>query len=192
MLRRIAAALTAVSLAVTPAVGFAQARRAAPAAATAPTPAFVPAGSPEAVGFDRERLARLDAYMAGVVASGRVAGMTTLLARHGKLVSFKTYGKKSLATGAPMTEDTIFRIYSMTKPITGVAMMILFEEGRWRLDDPVTRFVPEFKTLRVLTGTDGNGTPIAHSNTVQFTLARREHAYSIGNSWAILEHIEGQ
>lgn len=155
---RFAAALTAVSLAVTPAAGFAQARK-QPAAAAAAS-GLTPAASPESVGFDSARLARLNAYMSGVVAEGRVAGMTTLLARHGKIVSFKTYGKKNLATGAPMTEDTIFRIYSMTKPVTGVAMMILFEEGKWRLDDPVTRFVPEFKNLRVLTATDGNGNPI--------------------------------
>jgi CubicO group peptidase (beta-lactamase class C family) len=98
--------------------------------------------------------------MTGAVAEGRVPGMTILLARHGKIVEFRTYGKQSLATGAPMSQDTIFRIYSMTKPITGVAMMILFEEGKWRLDDPVTRYVPEFKTLKVMTGTDGNGKPI--------------------------------
>ena len=98
--------------------------------------------------------------MAGTVANGRVAGMTTLLARHGKVVSFKTYGKASLETGAPMTKDAIFRIYSMSKPITGVAMMLLFEEGKWRLDDPVTRYIPEFKTLRVMKGTDSVGAPI--------------------------------
>jgi CubicO group peptidase (beta-lactamase class C family) len=79
---------------------------------------------------------------------------------HGKVVQFKTYGKKSLATGAPMTEDTIFRIYSMTKPITGVALMILFEEGRWRLDDPVTRYIPEFKTLRVVKAVNPDGTMV--------------------------------
>jgi CubicO group peptidase (beta-lactamase class C family) len=161
---RFAAALTAVSLAITPTAGLAQAKKAptsAPAAAaSAPAPGLVLAASPESVGFDRNRLAKLDAYMQGAVSEGRVAGMTTLLARHGKIVEFKTYGKQSLATGAPMREDTIFRIYSMTKPITGVAMMILFEEGKWRLDDPVTRFVPEFKTLRVMTATDGNGKPI--------------------------------
>ncbi len=107
--------------------------------------------NPEAVGFDSARLKRLDDYMAGVVESGRVAGMTTLLARHGKVVEFRTYGKASLATGAPMAKDAIVRIYSMSKPITGVAMMILFEEGKWGLDDPVTKFVPEFKDLKVLT-----------------------------------------
>ncbi len=113
--------------------------------------------TPESLGFDPARLKRLDDYMAGVVSSGRVAGMTTLLARHGQIVSFNTWGKASLESGAPITKDTIFRIYSMTKPVTGVAMMILFEEGKWRLDDPVTRYVPEFKNLRVVksVGKDG-------------------------------------
>src|SRR4051794_29214943 len=157
---RLPAALAAVSLALTPAAALAQGKKAPPVAAAAPVAGLVPAASPVSVGFDRNRLAKLDAYMQGVVSEGRVAGMTTLLARHGKIVEFKTYGKQSLATGAPMREDTIFRIYSMTKPITGVAMMILFEEGKWRLDDPVTRFVPEFKPLRVMTATDGNGKPI--------------------------------
>lgn len=156
---RFAAAMTAISLALAPAhAGYAQARK--PAAAAAKAPALTPAASPESLGFDSQRLKKLDAYMAKAVADGRVAGMTTLLARHGKVVSFNTYGKKSLATGEPMTKDTIFRIYSMTKPVTGVGMMILFEEGKWRLDDPVTRYIPEFKALKVMTGTDANGKPI--------------------------------
>jgi CubicO group peptidase (beta-lactamase class C family) len=118
----------------------------------APAPADLSATvSPESVGFDSARLQRLDDYLASVVASGKVAGMTALLARHGKVVGFRTWGKANLATGAPMAKDEIFRIYSMSKPITGVAMMILFEEGKWKLDDPVTKFVPEFKDLKVLT-----------------------------------------
>jgi CubicO group peptidase (beta-lactamase class C family) len=120
--------------------------------AASSTPADLSATvSPESVGFDPTRLQRLDDYMAGVVSSGKVAGMTTLLARHGKVVEFRTYGKANLASGSPMNRDEIFRIYSMSKPITGVAMMILFEEGKWKLDDPVTKFVPEFKDLKVLT-----------------------------------------
>lgn len=158
---RLAVAMTAVSLALTPAgVGLAQTARKPAATVAAKAPGLSPAASPEALGFDSARLARLDAYMAGVVAQGRVAGATTLLARHGKIVSCKTYGKKSLATGAPMTEDTIFRIYSMSKPITGVAMMILFEEGKWRLDDPVTRYIPEFKTLKVVKTVNPDGTMV--------------------------------
>jgi CubicO group peptidase (beta-lactamase class C family) len=119
--------------------------------------ALTPAASPESVGFDSARLKRLDDAMAKVVADGRVAGMTTLLARHGKIVEFKTYGKTSLETGQAMPKDEIFRIYSMTKPMTGVAMMILFEQGKWRLDDPVTRYVPEFKNLKVMVKADKDG-----------------------------------
>ena len=153
---RFAWAMMASALVLAPAAsGFAQARKAPVAAA-----ALSPAASPEALGFDSARLAKLDAYMQGVVVSGRVAGMTTLLARHGKVVSFKIYGKKSLATGEPMSEDTIFRIYSMTKPVTGVAMMVLFEEGKWRLDDPVTRYIPEFKTLKVVKTVNPDGTMV--------------------------------
>ena len=117
----------------------------------------LPNASPESVGFDSARLKKLDDYMAGAVAQGRVAGMTTLLARHGKIVEFKNYGQADLAAQRPMNKDAIFRIYSMTKPIVGVAMMMLFEEGKWQLDDPVTKFIPEFKNLRVMTGPDAQG-----------------------------------
>jgi len=113
--------------------------------------------APEAVGFDPARLQKLDAAMAKVVADGRVSGMTTLLVRHGKVVEFATYGKSDLAKGTVTKKDDIFRIYSMSKPLTGVAMMILFEEGKWKLDDPVTKFIPEFKDLKVMTGLDEKG-----------------------------------
>jgi CubicO group peptidase (beta-lactamase class C family) len=119
--------------------------------------ALMPASNPEALGFDSQRLAKLDAYMSKAVTDGRIAGMSTLLARHAQVVSVKTYGVRSLATGAPMTRDTIVRLYSMSKPITGVAMMMLFEDGRWQLDDPVTKFVPEFKALKVMSGADAEG-----------------------------------
>ena len=149
-----AAALTAALLVS----GFQASAAEKPAAPrAAPAAALTPAASPESVGFDSERLKRLDRYMAGVVADGRVAGMTTLLARHGKIVEFNTYGKASLATGQAMPKDEIFRIYSMSKPLTGVAMMILFEQGKWRLDDPVTRYVPEFKKLKVMVEADKEG-----------------------------------
>jgi len=128
-----------------------------PAAAQSPRATPLPrAASPEAVGFSTARLKRLDDAMAAAVGT-KVAGMTTLLARHGKVVEVKTYGEQS--PGKPMTRDAIFRIYSMTKPVTGVAMMILFEEGKWKLDDPVTDYIPEFKTLQVVTGVDAQGRP---------------------------------
>ncbi len=132
----------------------------APLVVASPAPAassLMPATSPEAVGFDTKRLKLLDSYMAEVVAQGRVSGMTTLLARHGQVVEFNTYGKADLASGRALDRDAIFRIYSMSKPLTGVAMMILFEQGKWHLDDPVTRFVPQFKDLKVMTGVDAAG-----------------------------------
>ena len=156
-----AVALAAVFLAACaqmPASG--QAPAAAPAKSAAVAAGLTPAASPESVGFDSARLKKLDDYMAKVVSDGRVAGMTTLLARHGKIVGFKTYGKADLDKNKPMTEDTIFRIYSMTKPVTGVAMMILFEEGKWRLDDPVTRYIPEFKALKVVKSINADGSVV--------------------------------
>jgi CubicO group peptidase (beta-lactamase class C family) len=155
------AALLAVSGVNAPV--FAQAAKATAGGAKAAIPAssgLTMAASPESVGFDSQRLKLFDNYMANVVSSGRVAGMTTLLARHGKIVEFKTYGKQSLATGKPMDKDTIFRIYSMSKPLTGTAMMILFEQGKWRLDDPVTRYVPEFKNLKVVKSVNADGTMV--------------------------------
>nr|WP_316626869.1 serine hydrolase domain-containing protein [uncultured Brevundimonas sp.] len=116
------------------------------------------AASPEALGFDADRLGALDAYMSGMVEAGMVAGTSTLLMRHGQIVAFNTFGKARLGDGAALTRDAIFRIYSMTKPVTGVAMMILFEEGRWRLDDPVTDVLPELAGQKVFAGLGPDGT----------------------------------
>jgi CubicO group peptidase (beta-lactamase class C family) len=114
--------------------------------------------TPESVGISSERLKRLDAGLQRFVDDGRLAGITALLARHGKLVNAMTHGKKSLAAPEAMARDTIFRIYSMTKPITGVAMLMLFEEGKWRLEDPVSRYIPEFAKLQVHAGENPDGT----------------------------------
>jgi CubicO group peptidase (beta-lactamase class C family) len=112
---------------------------------------------PESLGFSSERLDRLHAAMQQEVDKKELAVVVTLLARHGNVVDVKTYGKKDIASGAPMTADTIFRIYSMTKPVTGVAMMILYEEGKWRPSDPISKFIPEFARLKVFKGLDTNG-----------------------------------
>ncbi len=120
----------------------------------------LPNAKPEQVGFSSERLQRLDAAMQQKVDEKQFAGIVTILARHGRVVEFKTYGKKDLATGAPMEKDTIFRIYSMTKPVTGVAMMMLYEEGKWQPDDPISKYIPEFASLKVFKGVDNNGEPI--------------------------------
>ena len=113
--------------------------------------------TPETVGFSSQRLQRLDAAMQQVVDQKQIAGMVTILARHGKVVDYRTYGCRDLASKAPMTRDAIFRDFSMTKPVTGVAMMILYEEGKWLPSDPIAKFIPEFANLRVYKGTDANG-----------------------------------
>jgi CubicO group peptidase (beta-lactamase class C family) len=155
---RITTAVAAAALAL--AVGPAQAGETAAKAQSAQMQPAHRSVTPEALGFDSTRLKRLDDAMAGVVASGRVPGMSYVLLRHGKVVDEKLIGLSDAAAGAPMRKDTIFRVYSMTKPITGVAMMILFEQGKWRLDDPVTKYLPELKSLKVMTGVDDQGKPV--------------------------------
>jgi CubicO group peptidase (beta-lactamase class C family) len=107
--------------------------------------------SPESVGFSTNGLKELQRTMRGLVDEGKLAGLTTLVARHGKVVHSDAYGVQDLATRKPVTSDTIFRIASMTKPIVGVAMMMLWEQGKWTLDDPVARHIPEFANLKVAT-----------------------------------------
>jgi CubicO group peptidase (beta-lactamase class C family) len=116
--------------------------------------------TPESLGFSSERLERLHATMQREVDEKELAGIVTILARHGKVVEERTYGKKDIASGAPMTKDTIFRIYSMTKPVTGVAMMILYEEGKWHPSEPISKYIPEFAHLKVFKGVDENGAMI--------------------------------
>jgi CubicO group peptidase (beta-lactamase class C family) len=117
-------------------------------------------GSPQAVGFSPDGIAKLDAMMDAAVANGDVAGIQGMLVRHGKIVDFHMRGRRSLTTNSKLTRDTIFRMYSQTKPMTGVAMMILYEKGLWKLDDPITKFIPEFAHLKVYNGNDANGNPV--------------------------------
>jgi CubicO group peptidase (beta-lactamase class C family) len=120
----------------------------------------IPETKPESVGFSSERLERLDSSMKSLVDSKKFAGMVTVLARHGKIVDEKTYGNSDVAGQKAMQQNTIARIYSMTKPITGIAMMMLYEEGKWKPSDPISRYIPEFRDLKVYTGVDKDGKPI--------------------------------
>lgn len=129
-------------------------------AAVAATPALaLPKGKPEELGFSAERLKRLDEHMQAMVDHGQIAGGVTLLARHGHIVHARAFGARELG-GEPMPIDAIFRIRSETKPVTGVAMMILYERGLWNLDDPISKYVPEFANLRIAAGVDAAGQPI--------------------------------
>jgi CubicO group peptidase (beta-lactamase class C family) len=104
------------------------------------------------VGLSSSRLERIEAWMHRQVSSGRLAGMEVMISRRGRIAFHRCHGKRDLASAAEATPDTIYRIYSMTKPLTAVAAMILYEEGRFQLDDPITRFLPEFAGQRVFTG----------------------------------------
>ncbi|MGB6975678.1 MAG: serine hydrolase domain-containing protein [Terracidiphilus sp.] len=135
--------------------------------------------SPESVGFSSQRLENLHAILQQTVDQKRIAGIVTILARHGKVVDYRTYGVSDLATGAPMRTDAIFRDFSMTKPITGAAMMILYEEGKWLPSDPISKFIPEFAHLKVYKGVDAGGRMI---------LADPEHAPTMGE---LMTHTAG-
>ncbi|WP_304190639.1 serine hydrolase [Phenylobacterium aquaticum] len=123
------------------------------------------AADPQSVGLSPAGLGATDQALAELIAQGELAGAVTLVARHGRIVHRSVQGVKDLASGAPLTQDTIFRIFSMTKPVTGVAMMILHDRGLWSPDDPIAKHLPEFEGVRVRTG---EGTePAAHAPTLR-------------------------
>jgi len=137
-----------------------------------PVQAGVPTAAPEEQGFSSNGLAALSTQMHGLVDSQKLAGVTTLVARHGKVVHFDTYGKADAASGAALRPDSIFRIASMTKPITGVALMQLYEQGKWRLDDPVAKYIPAFAGLKVKKaggGTEPQTSPMTMAQLMSHT-----------------------
>lgn len=104
---------------------------------------------PAEVGLDAGRLRRADEHFAAYVDDGRLPGWLLLVSRDGEIAHLSTYGSRDLASGAPVETGTLFRIYSMSKPITSVAAMMLYEEGAFELTDPVSRFIPAFQDTRV-------------------------------------------
>lgn len=104
------------------------------------------------LGLCPERLERVDGWMRRLVDDGRLAGLSVSVMRRGQLAFARAHGLADLKRGTPFRLDTVARIYSMTKPLTSVAVMQLYEEGRFQLDDPVARFLPEFSAMRVATG----------------------------------------
>ena len=128
---------------------------AALAQSSASDDAGLPTASPGAVGMSQNALARIGPAMQAYVDDGRLAAVMTMVARRGQVVHWEAVGTRDTATGDPVERNDIFRIYSMTKPVTSVAVMILVEEGKVALDDPVSKFVPEFADVKVLA--DGGG-----------------------------------
>ena len=121
----------------------------------------LPRESPEKVGLNAERLGKMRAMIQQFIDDGKHAGAVCLVARKGKVADLATFGHRDLEARAPMTPDTIFRIYSMSKIITSVATLMLFEEGRFALDDPVTDYIPELRNLKVINPGGGDQADLA-------------------------------
>jgi CubicO group peptidase (beta-lactamase class C family) len=128
-----------------------------------------PAAEPESVGLSSDRLERIATAVQRNIDDQRIAGAVTLVVRRGKLAWFKAQGMSDRESGKPMTTDAMFRICSMTKPITSVAAMMLYEEGKFLLDDPVSKYLPEFKNPKVLVK-PASGEPYTIPATKEITI----------------------
>src|SRR5918911_3158070 len=133
---------------------------------------------PGAVGFDAGRLARIDRHLARYVDDGRLPGWLVLVSRNGQIAHLACHGLRDVEAGLPVEPDTRFRIYSMTKPITSVAAMLLYEEGAFELTDPVAAFIPSFADVRVYAG---------GSDLKQVTVPAQEPV----RIWHLLTHTSG-
>ena len=133
--------------------------------------------TPEA-GFSVDRLSRISTVMQGYVDQDKLAGVIAMVARRGKVAYLERFGMMDLEAAKSMQFDTIFRIYSMTKPITSAALMMLYEEGRFQLNDPVSKFIPEFADVKVFAGATEEG----------FELTELEREIAI---WHLLTHTAG-
>jgi CubicO group peptidase (beta-lactamase class C family) len=114
----------------------------------------LPRVAPEQAGFSAERLAYIDEFYGEKVKNGDIAGVVTLIARHGKIVHFSAVGYADVEKQRRIATDTIFRLYSMTKPITAVALMMLYEDGYFQMNEPVSKYIPELANLRALRSPD--------------------------------------
>src|ERR1700704_343605 len=121
-----------------------------------PYAAHAESQSPVPNGFPPAGLARVGDYIRNEIATGKIPGAILLIQQHGQPVYFENFGLRDVDTRLPMTADTIFRLYSMSKPITSVAAMMLVEEGRLKLDDPVSKYIPAFADAKVGVEKPGN------------------------------------
>jgi CubicO group peptidase (beta-lactamase class C family) len=133
---------------------------------------------PGEVGFDADRLARIDRYYRRYVDDGLLAGLTVAVTRHGRVAHLSHHGRRDVEADLPVTDDTLWRIYSMTKPITSVAAMMLYEQGALELTDPVSRWIPSFADTRVY-----RAGPAGGAATVPATEPMRV--------WHLLTHTSG-
>jgi CubicO group peptidase (beta-lactamase class C family) len=143
---------------------------------------------PEDVGFSSERLHRVHDLVQRHIDAGNVSGAVTLVARDGRVAHFEAQGVMDLASKKPMTRDAIFRIMSMTKPIVGVSILMLVEEGKVRLSDPLSRFVPELKDLKVAVAQPGQPAPAGSTEEIRFDTVKADREITIRD---LLTHTSG-
>jgi CubicO group peptidase (beta-lactamase class C family) len=123
------------------------------------TAADLPTATPDSVGISTARLGRLDAALQAEISAGKLPGIVVAIARRGKVVYHKAFGVTNLQTREPMRADALFRLYSMTKPVASVGLLTLYEQGKFRLTDPLDRYLPQFANVKVYKGADANGKP---------------------------------
>ena len=140
--------------------------------------AELPVTSPKKVGLSSPQLATVDGIVEELIAKNNLAGATVAVARHGQIAYFKAFGLRDREASAPMTEDTIFRIFSMSKAFTSAAVLMLMEEGKIGLEDPISKYIPEFKGIQVA-GKNGNH-PAHREPTVHDLL---HHTSGLGYGW---------
>jgi CubicO group peptidase (beta-lactamase class C family) len=130
----------------------------------------VPGAEPEALGLSAERLARVDRVLQGYVNENKLAGAVVLVGRNGKIGWLRAFGNADIENRRPMQTDSLFRIYSMTKPVTSVALLMLYEEGHFQLSDPVEMHIPAFRDLKVFAGVDEHGRMILEDQKRKMTV----------------------
>ena len=140
---------------------------------------------PETVGFSTDRLAKVTEFVEREIADGNLVGTVTLIARHGEVVHFEAAGRYGLEDDRPMETDALFRIFSMTKPITTVAAMILYEEGAFHLGDPVAKYLPELEAMQLLV--DGELVPPQRQMTIEHLMT---HTAGLTNGWHPEDPVE--
>jgi CubicO group peptidase (beta-lactamase class C family) len=139
--------------------------------------------APEKAGFSATRLGRIGDLMRRYVDGGKLAGTVSLVSRRGKVVYFDDYGQRDREAGAEMTLDTLFRIYSMTKPITTVAALMLYEDGHFLLDDPIANFLPAFADVQVCAGMDATGMRLVRPERPPTVRDLMRHTAGLSYGW---------
>src|ERR1700728_1387218 len=153
--------------------------------------ADLPRAKPEEVGMSSERLARIAEVLKADIAAGRIPGAVIAIARHGRLVALDAYGWRDKEAGVAMTTDTIFNIASMTKPMTTVGALMLYEQGKILMNDPLAKYFPKFSDMRVAVHAEGEPTaftvPAKRAITIQ-DLLRHTSGLIYGGRGTTLVH----